>query len=896
MLHFCYVHAEKRPGPVRRFHWDGLAGGGRHFINWAPDLGSVVGMSQDTSIWNSDYTLKPHGKVTADSIFRVRAKEQVLLDAWNALSKEVAILYNDTKDSAHGGSTPRALFDALLFGGIHPDALDTATLRSQRTPLDSFRVLIISGGEELPGDWHERVEAWKQKGGHVLHADDFQFEYQGDRIETPGFSAYQAKVLGRLRGFGVVPPIQVVDDNGLPEPTVEPVLLETHDCTQQYLLAAPDWTLDHSQAFGDLESHAFVEKVELAADLKEGARFKVSGKSELYQTWAEVQVVDDFKARVTVDGKPGEMIVEYRRYPSVLRAERGKGKTRWVAGPPFKLTEGEHVLRIESQGGQSKVQRVLLVDDQLVRPLLVSGRPEVKEVYDVLNDRLLERSGLGWRLPLRASYGEIYGLITEDLGPIEVEPRLVLDEMDRRLQLRIRILRADGSTSECRHALNIRVRDARGNEIDGMFTKASVRGWKVVTLYPAHDDPPLPWGIEVKDLVSGRVGKARISAGGQDAFESIEPQAPVVFRAESTPSLEGDIHLVPFRVTTENHQDKALKGQLKLEASVSLLLEGEPELDIQVPPQSVRTHEWQLALGREQAIQLMDRPPRVWLTTEAGKTWESSFDDVWVLRWERHPPLVTNLRTGEIPIRIQNFLRRETAFELEVGTSEKWEIVKSLRSQVALAASADDQPASRTASLQARLKPFVEHSPEVYRMPLRLKHGEKAFAAGYRLVETENRREWYAAAPAPEIGAEFEPEIPTKPQDARKSKLWSLDWTFHERDALIDFEVPVGQRIFAITNVSFAEDAEVSVRVRGDEKVDAWLAGDPLLTRKTKEGEAPVDLDRIAHESVQVESGRWLPLVIRYTRVTAHPNTDLVFTDKAGKVLWSTEFRAAPQP
>ena len=853
-------------------------------------------MSDNTSIWNPDYTLKSHGKVTADSIFRVRAKEQVLLEAWNALSKDVAILYNDTKDSAHGGSTPHALFDALLFGGIHPDALDTATLRSQRTPLDSFRVLIISGGRELPGDWKERVEAWKRKGGHVLHADDFKFEYQGDRIETPGFSAYQVRVLGKLRELGVVPPIQVVDDNGLPEPVVEPVLLETHDGTQQYLFVAPDWALDHSQAFGDLASHAFAEKIELAKGLSEGAKFNVSGKAELYQTWAEVQVADGFKARVTVDGKPGEMIVEYRPYPSVLWTERGTGKTRWVAGPAFKLSEGEHVMKIEAQEGQSKILRVRLLDDQLLRPLLVSNQPGVKEVYDVFNDRLLSRSGPGWRLPLRASYGEIYGLVTEDLGPIEVEPRLVLDEMDRRLQLQIRILRADGSASECRHALNIRVRDAQGNEIDGMFQKASVRGWKVVTLYPAHGDPPLPWDIEVKDLASGRVGKARVTEGGQELFESTEMQMPIVFRAEPTPSLEGDIHLVPFRVTVGNHREEGLKGQLKLEVSAGLLIDGKLELDIEVPPQSVRTREWTLVLGREQAIQLMDRPPRVWLTTEAGKTWESSFGDVWTLRWERQPPLVTNLKSGEIPIRIQNFLRREVAVELEAGTSEKWEIVKPLKSDLALPASADDQAATQAASFQARLKPFVEHRPEVYRMPLTLRIGGKAFAAGFRLVETEKRREWYAAAPAPEIGAEFEPEIPTKPLDARKSKLWGLDWAFHERDTLIDFEVPVGQRIFAITNVRFAEDAEVSVRVRGDEKVDAWLAGDPLMTGKPKEGEAAEDEDTIAHESVQVKSGRWLPLVISYCRVTAHPNTDLVFTDQTGKVIWSAEFRAALQP
>jgi len=301
-------------------------------------------------------------------------------------------------------------------------------------------------------------------------------------------------------------------------------------------------------------------------------------------------------------------------------------------------------------------------------------------------------------------------------------------------------------------------------------------------------------------------------------------------------------------------------------------------------------------LGRKQALKLMDRPPRVWLTLEGAKARESSFADVWALRWERQLPLVTNLKPGEVPIRIQNFLDRQITAGLDAGTSEKWEIVRPMKTDITLPAAADSRPATQTVSLQARLKPFAEHGPEVYRMPLKLKLAQKVFDAGYRLVETEKRREWYAAAPPPEIGAEFEPDMPTKPIDARKLKLWDLDWTFHERDTLIDFEAPVGQRIFAVTNVRFTEDAEVSIRVRGDETVHAWLAGDPLLTSKPREAEVTVDLETIAHESVQVKSGQWLPLVIRYRRVTGQPNTDLVFTNQNGKVIWSAEYRIAPKP
>lgn len=906
MLHFYYSIKDKRPEAVRRSHWDGLAGSGRHFINWTPSLEELHGLEGDTSIWYPDYTLRPHGQALADSIRRVRSKEQVLLDAQNYLSPEVAFLYG-------GSVAPRELFDALLFAGINPESLQIGSLRSERMPLDSFRAIFVCGDLNLPESWQKRLAEWKEKGGKVFHPKDFIFSYEGDRIESPGFSAYQVGILNALEQCGVKPPVMVLDDNGLPETSVEPVLLETEDRSQRYLLAATDLSLEGSQAFGGLENHSFREKVVVTQGWSEGVKFSVTGKAGKYQLWARVKVSEPFDARVTVDGKPGLPLVVYRQPRSALWAERGVGETRWVAGPAFELSEGEHLLQIEPQKGRAEIFSIWVVDELLAEPTMICRDAGIKEVYDVYNDRLIPRQeGGGWRMRAKASDGEIYGLITEDLGAVEVEPLWLPGATDRLLQLKISIRRSDGSLSDCRHAVNIRVRDAAGKEIEGLFTKASVRGWKVVTLYPAQEDPPLPWTLEVKDISSGRAGEARVTAAASKAFDELMPLPPLELRAEPLQPFEGDVHLASFGVTLINRQEKPVQGDVKIEMAPELLWEGRPQVRVEVGGKDQKTFEWVAVLGRQQAIALMDRPPRAWLTLSDGKVLETAFDDVWVRRWEKTPPRLTNLAAAEVPVDIQTFLDRPVKGNLELGISPHWEIVEPLQTEISLPPRKAESLITRLA-FKARLKPFSKVSPEVLQMPLRLNLGDRVYDAGYRLVEMENRRTWYTALPPLEVVGvmdEFKPEIPSGPVDAREAKLWGLEWKLQERDTLIDFEVNVGQRIFAVTNVCFPKEGEVSVRIRGDEKVDVWLAGETMLPRKagtetpavgeTKVGggleegaqgeEAePAELKGMAW--MRVPAGQWLPLVLRYYRQTSYPVTDLVFLDAEGNVLWEAEFR-----
>ena len=488
MPHFLY--GKKTPESTRRIHWDAIRTGARHFIVYNADLGSG---GDAANIWTADYELEPHGKWMADSIARVRSKEQVLLDTRTELSNKVAFLFARGDGWPPGWRTPRAPLTAMIFSGIQPDALKVGELRGERTPLDSFRVLVVcpspdvlaelkkqrerdeamafdfsalqgaaaaTGQSALPERWVNRLAEWQRKGGTLLSPIDLQLGWEGNGSGSDGFLEYRAKVKAKLAQAGVSPTFEIVDNAGKPVDLVEPTVLQTEDGTQSYVIVFPH--------------------VNAKAPAEFACRFRAPGVREVYSVYGE--------------------------------------------------------------------------------KLLPRGRPQTV-------------AGDGWRMALRQSYGEIFSIVTEDLGPVELEPRLVAEQSDRRLDLKITVKRKDGTPSACRHSVNIRAFDDAGREIEGMFTKASVLGWRAVTLYPAHGDPPLPWTIKVLDLTSGREGEVKVAEPAAELFASREPPKPIEFRTEPLQPLGADIHLVPFRVTVVNNQDEPLSGSVKLDVPEKYLLD-----------------------------------------------------------------------------------------------------------------------------------------------------------------------------------------------------------------------------------------------------------------------------------------------------------------------------------
>ena len=616
MLHV--IQPNKSLDMYRRFPWAGLVGGARHFSVWSVGLAQTgtFGFNAGWTILNADYTVKEWWKPAAASLKVARSRDQVLLDAWSALSPEVAFFYCDA--SGNRPVSSRAFFDALHFAGILPDSIVSGTLRSERLDLSKFKVIFRIGKGELPPLWRDKMGAWQKAGGVLLDPPTVNIPRYGgrevevekgvkvwvasdvDRITSTQFSDYQSKVLALLAEHGVRPPVQVLDDTGMPAPTVEPALLETHDRTQNYLLAVGDSDIQGAQAFGSLDTRAFKEKFDLSADLYEGAKFKTAGgaAAKSYRIWMLTSADKPFETRFTVDGKLGVPFRDYERL-DWLRTERGAGKQRWIAGPGVKLSEGEHTLKLEHRDAVKNVTRVLVVDEPVFEPIIkadVIGKNTVKAVYDVYNDRMLERvgdpkAGL-YRAPMRQSDGHLYSLVTEDLAPIKLTARLEQGPSDSVLRVRVEMTKKDGTPSECRHSVMIEAVDASGKIVSGVIAKTSVLGWRVASMFPAVDDKPLTWKIRIKDLTTGATAETSVAAMEANTNWALsEPLTPIELKAgvvDPMP-LEGQIHLVPVRATLVNNSDKPIEGKLKLEVPAEFLLEGGVE-------QAVRVEAGQLAV------------------------------------------------------------------------------------------------------------------------------------------------------------------------------------------------------------------------------------------------------------------------------------------------------------
>ena len=251
---------------------------------------------------------------------------------------------------------------------------------------------------------------------------------------------------------------------------------------------------------------------------------------------------------------------------------------------------------------------------------------------------------------------------------------MLQSDSGRVLQVKVQVRRRDGTLSDCRHAVNITVKDADGKEIAGLQGKGAVRGWQVFQLFPALEDPPLPWTVELLDLTSGVRASARITGSAAQPFDAFSPLQPLEFFPEPLPPMEADVHLLPFRVTLRNHGATSINGHVRIELPATVLLDGQAVQQVTVPASGSVTLSWLAVLGRKQAIALQDAPPRVWLTLEDGRTLERQFDDVWIRRWETAPPLVTNLRPADIAIRVQNFLDKPMSVALSTAWPEQWQL------------------------------------------------------------------------------------------------------------------------------------------------------------------------------------------------------------------------------
>ncbi len=166
------------------------------------------------------------------------------------------------------------------------------------------------------------------------------------------------------------------------------------------------------------------------------------------------------------------------------------------------------------------------------------------------------------------------------------------------------------------------------------------------------------------------------------------------------------------------------------------------------------------------------------------------------------------------------------------------------------------------------------------RLPLHLHIADQQFDAGEKLVEAEKRRTWYYVSGdqvLDDLGKRYDPDLPAEPVNAKKAELWGVEWKPFESDTLIDFPLANYPDVYAVTNVRFPRAGKVIPRVRGDARVQLYLAGTPVDPNKP----------------LTVPANTWQPLLLTYQVLGKDPpSNDLVFLDEAGKVIWDAEFLA----
>jgi hypothetical protein len=280
------------------------------------------------------------------------------------------------------------------------------------------------------------------------------------------------------------------------------------------------------------------------------------------------------------------------------------------------------------------------------------------------------------------------------------------------------------------------------------------------------------------------------------------------------------------------------ENMLRTELPAELMLNGEPEQEFEVPSGGSRQAAWDLVLGRQQGIALMENPPRVWF--ESGdRRLEATYGKVWIRRWEKRPPLVTNLAPGEVRVTTQDSTGTAPGVRCEFAWPEVFE-------------ARDANPFGATLHLPAS----AVQPPEVHRVPVTAVVGGRRFPAGHKLVEAEYRRVWASAHPKPIAGA-LAPErtMPTKPMDPTRENLWTLDWNPHVRDTLVDVPVDHQGNAFLYTNVRFPAAARIRLRQRGQGKLAAWLQGVRLATGS----ESGTTEEMMVQPDIDVPGGTWLP-------------------------------------
>ena len=876
--------------------WQGIAGGARFLMPYAP------GDRYGVSLLNGDYTPNQIGQAFGDIVRRIKSKQEVLLATHNVVHREA--LFLSEGDSGYSSALSSELYEALLHSGIQVDYGRDLNERK----------LVFTGAKHLSDQTVTALRAFVEGGGTL--------------VVLPNASD------GLLNRFGVQRKAQP-----LPEDFRKPV-----EIVGGALLPG-------------LNGGSFlsIHRAELGAG---------DGNWSVLAKYADDGSPAVLAARV---GKGHVYLMNFIRKSGSLAEEYGPGKARQESETYRKFissiaaaagvestfraidADGSAIPYVEAQLVETEdaSQKYLIVYSDHRLPEGVSsakGRilvkwPGLSAVHDVYRERNLPLTDGSFEFELKPGDGTVFSLLTEKLGSVEISPEVRSFGPGAPLRLRASVQRAGGELSECEHAFDLRVHGPSGEELPALHQRASVKGTRLLRLFPSWADPEGEWRIVAHDLTSGlrdettvrmvENGRAPpLSPSGE--FRELEPDVHLSIRP--LPELKGLVNFLNLSATVRSTAKRGPALNVRLHIPEKCILAGPKEwvVDFGGTP-AAREVTWKLCISREDAIGfyysdkssgfLTDpyRPEVYRYRGKAVPTIELEATDGTALTYrcdesaispptpryscrvpidlnpfELAPASLGHLSSESVVVAIQNSRPDAVTGVVLITPHSDWtEVPKQQRFR----AEPDQISALKwTPALQKD----VGIEPGVYEVPVSVHLEDKTIETGKLRVEHVQQREWLVRPG--DSAAAMQGRLPFDPVGEFRGPEWTRIVT-ESRVTVSQLLPKVGSRAYAATYVHSPTDREVNVKLSPPgASVRVWLNGVIVHATEAKpKAEKPAettpdDADGDNEDAFLREAGIELQkgknhLVIEFLRTAKRcRDAPLFLQDKEGKKLRDVVF------
>ncbi|MBI2190450.1 MAG: HEAT repeat domain-containing protein [Planctomycetes bacterium] len=448
----CLIGCKSTYAQMSWLHWSALLGGARAFMPYSD--GSPLG----------DYLLDERhrptsaGESLARVVRRLLPRQQVLLDTRNRVESGV-LLYGDFP---YGDAPPQWLFEAMALQRILPDF---------GSRLAGRKIVFVPGNGPA-----EALDGLAKAGATVLtlvttaSGVTQRFGLQRDALPAaePAAALPKAHASGAGGGEGITSLMR------------ERVEAGNARATWSYPDGIPAM-LEHSHGQGRHIHLNFVpdrESLSVAASLL-GA---ILGQTGIR---LPVQVLD-------TDGR-------IHRGVAAFELETFDGTQHYLCVCPD----------LPADPG--------LEDTEIAGRIVLPEERAVQSVVDVFSGRRasLERGGgeYSFTFSLLPGEGTLFSLLEEETSQPMVSLSTAAAVPGEPLRVGVAIPGGGNSLSESSHSVRVQVLDARGTTVPGLGASGKVVRTRFFTLFPAENDPPGDWMLEVADLATGVTFRATLPRG-----------------------------------------------------------------------------------------------------------------------------------------------------------------------------------------------------------------------------------------------------------------------------------------------------------------------------------------------------------------------------------------------